>query len=889
MSKINTNMASVTTLYHLTNKEGSMNKALERISSGLRLNHAVDDAAGASIVNRMTSQIKGIEAAIRNAADAISLTQTAEGSLEEVSQILHRMRELSVQAANGVYTGQDRQAINNEVTAMQNELGRIAESSRFNGVKMLNGEFQDTTFQIGFTANDTATLSIEDVRPQGLGEYVMTTSNSDVADVVIGASVATRTFSVAGTAASGTTTSTSAGFTLATNGAQGDTYTINVGPDVIVTDPAINGTTYDSSTKLAAAFNAKRPTGAAYGITAAGATARVATLADHGTPAFEAAMNTNAADGDKYVINIGGTDVAYTLAGGEATTLSGLSALSDRVTWLAAKLDTAANTADGGSDIGFGITASGTSFLVTANAAGDQTNATVIGPLRLDPNGAAAEADLGAAASSVAGTSNLVVTFTGTGSGGAVTVDKTVSDNTGFTAGTFTAVGGVATATTSNSTAPEGEISITLDKMSGDKDTANSINKIVLDNAGGKFTLSGTDASKFTIDAATGKVTGTLDYETVGDRTNNFEVNYFKDGVKLVTETVVLTVTNRIADDNNTQVSAFAQPKLGTSLANVASGIIEAEDFTIYGNVGTKVIDVNGSSSARDIVASVNGVQGETGVYAEAQTRVNMSFPEQAVATSDSVTFKLYGKNTLPQVISGTVEFGITNGRDANVRALADAVNGASGATGITAKVSADGSTLNLISNEGYDIVLEGYELTSGSISANVYPADESFVNIGTASVLTEGAANNNSMRVGGVLTFHSPYVFSIATAADGSKGGALFQQTPGAATLSAVSDLNVLTIENAKKMLTAVDGALVRIDLERSDIGATMSRMEHTISNLSNIALNTKGARSRIQDADIAAETVELNRAQVLSQAAQAMLAQANRTSQSILSLLQG
>ena len=882
-------MASVTTLYHLTNKEGSMNKALERISSGLRLNHAVDDAAGASIVNRMTSQIKGIEAAIRNAADAISLTQTAEGSLEEVSQILHRMRELSVQAANGVYTGQDRQAINNEVTAMQNELGRIAESSRFNGVKMLNGEFQDTTFQIGFTANDTATLSIEDVRPQGLGEYVMTTSNSDVADVVIGASAATRTFSVAGTAASGTTTSTSSGFTLATNGAQGDKYTINVGPDVIVTDPAIDGTTYDSSTKLAAAFNAKRPAGAAYGITAAGATARVITLADHGTPAFEAAMNTNAADGDKYVINIGGTDVAYTLAAGEAATLSGLAALSNRVTWLAAKLDTAANTADGGSDIGFGITASGTSLLVTANAAGDQTNATIIGPLRLDPNGAAAEADLGAAASSVAGTSNLVVTFTGTGSGGAVTVDKTVSDNTGFTAGTFTAVGGVATATTSNVTAPEGEISITLDKMSGDKDTANSINKIVLDNAGGKFTLSGTDASKFTIDAATGKVTGTLDYETVGDRTNNFEVNYFKDGVKLVTETVVLTVTNRIADDNNTQVSAFAQPKLGTSLANVASGIIEAEDFTIYGNVGTKVIDVNGSSSARDIVASVNSVQGETGVYAEAQTRVNMSFPDQAVATADSVTFKLYGKNTLPQVISGTVEFGITNGRDANVRALADAVNGASGATGITAKVSADGSTLNLISNEGYDIVLEGYELTSGSISANVYPADESFVNIGTASVLTEGAANNNSMRVGGVLTFHSPYVFSIATAADGSKGGALFQQTPGAATLSAVSDLNVLTIENAKKMLTAVDGALVRIDLERSDIGATMSRMEHTISNLSNIALNTKGARSRIQDADIAAETVELNRAQVLSQAAQAMLAQANRTSQSILSLLQG
>ena len=96
MSKINTNMAGVTTLYHLRTEE-AMNQALERISSGLRINNA-DDAAGASLVNRMTSQVKGLEAAIRNAADAVSLTQTAEGALDEVSSILHRMRELPVQA-----------------------------------------------------------------------------------------------------------------------------------------------------------------------------------------------------------------------------------------------------------------------------------------------------------------------------------------------------------------------------------------------------------------------------------------------------------------------------------------------------------------------------------------------------------------------------------------------------------------------------------------------------------------------------------------------------------------------------------------------------------------------------------------------------------------------
>jgi len=184
MSKINTNMAGVTTLYHLRNKEEGMNKALERISSGLRLNHAVDDAAGASIVNRMTSQIKGLEAAIRNAADAISLTQTAEGAIEEVTSILHRMRELAVQSANGVYTGQDRQAIQNEVGALQEELHRIAESSTFNGVKMLNGSFLDTTFQVGFQPNDTATLSIEDVKPTGLGEYILKTHVTNAANML---------------------------------------------------------------------------------------------------------------------------------------------------------------------------------------------------------------------------------------------------------------------------------------------------------------------------------------------------------------------------------------------------------------------------------------------------------------------------------------------------------------------------------------------------------------------------------------------------------------------------------------------------------------------------------------------------------------------------------
>jgi flagellin len=642
MSKINTNMAGVTTLYHLRNKEEAMNQALERISSGLRINNAVDDAAGASLVNRMTSQVKGLEAAIRNAADAVSLTQTAEGALDEVSSILHRMRELSVQAANGVYTGQDRQALQNEVGQLQLELARIAENSTFNAVKMLNGDFTNTAFQIGFQPGDSAILSIENVDPTGLGEYL------------------------------------------------------------VDTDQLANS----SSTFFPAAF-----------------------------------------------------------------------------------------------------------------------------------------------------------------------------------------------------------------------------------------------------------------------------------------------------------------PSVASSKAALTSKIVEGEDLTIYGNVGNATIDINGGATAKEIAAAITARKGETGVYADAQTRMNVTFSEVSSASTDTVSFNLYGKNDTAVLIAANVDFGVTNGAAANLSELAAAINGTSGKTGVTASLSIDKSTMTLISDDGYDIVVENYALVGVTgPTMNISGADEDFANLTDGTTQFSDASTDyyspipitagtdpDTVGVSGTIKFHSPFVFSVATGAqgtdeaptptaggtttgltastttlvvvpdttsgttvatggsgtptgmtiefrtDGSGGlltpvrilnmgsgfsygdvitipdgilggttgggndttvtlttpadktandaiavpGGLFSGNPSGAVLSSVSQLDVLNVKNSLKMLTAVDGALVRIDLERSDLGATMSRMEHTINNLSNIVMNTKAARSRINDADIAAESTELSKAQVLNQAAQAMLAQANKAQQSILQLL--
>jgi flagellin len=618
-------MAGVTTLYHLRNKEDAMNQALERISSGLRINNAVDDAAGASLVNRMTSQIKGLEAAIRNAADAVSLTQTAEGALDEVSSILHRMRELAVQAANGVYTGQDRQAIQNEVGQLQLELSRIAENSTFNAVKMLNGDFTNTAFQIGFQPGDSAILSIENVDPTGLGEYLVTT-----------------------------------------------------------------------------------------------------------------------------------------------------------------------------------------------------------------------------------------------------------------------------------------------------------------------------------------------------DQLRNSSATFYP--------------------------AAF--PSIAADKASMTSKIIEDEDITVYGNVGNATIDINGGSNAKEIAAAITARKGETGVYADAQTRMNVEFSELSSASTDTVTFNLYGKNTDAVLIAANVDFGVSSGRSADLSELAAAINGTSGKTGVTASLSIDKSTMTLISDDGYDIVLENYDLvgvTGPTMNITAADSDNASItdsnNVYDAIKLTAGT-DPDSAKVTGDITFHSPFIFSVKTGSSGkdtaptltiagattsltaststllvvpdstgvstndsgsdmtiefrtdssgnlitpvrilnlgsgfdygdtitigtavtggasdltitltapnsetgtiSYAGGLFSGNPSGASLSSVSSLDVLNVANALKMLTAVDGALVRIDLERSDLGATMSRMEHTINNLSNIVMNTKAARSRIADADIAAESTELSKAQVLNQAAQAMLAQANKAQQSILQLLNG
>jgi len=166
---INTNVASLNAQRNLGTSQSSLNKSMQRLSSGLRINSAKDDAAGLAISDRMTSQIRGLNQAARNANDGISLAQTAEGALQESTNLLQRMRELAIQSANDTNSQSDRDSLQAEVTQLTDELNRIASTTQFNGKNLLDGSMTNATFQVGANANQTISFGIDGATAGDLG------------------------------------------------------------------------------------------------------------------------------------------------------------------------------------------------------------------------------------------------------------------------------------------------------------------------------------------------------------------------------------------------------------------------------------------------------------------------------------------------------------------------------------------------------------------------------------------------------------------------------------------------------------------------------------------------------------------------------------------------
>ncbi len=175
---INTNIPSLTAQRNLNSSQGTLSSALARLSSGLRVNSAKDDAAGMAIATRLEAQSRGMSVAIRNSNDALSFLQTAEGGVSKITEALNRMRELAVQSANGTYTSGDRSNLDTEFGQLASEIARVASQTEFNGIQMFNGSGSQT-FQVGANTGQTIDVSISTLTA---ASYTMVGSNISTAN-----------------------------------------------------------------------------------------------------------------------------------------------------------------------------------------------------------------------------------------------------------------------------------------------------------------------------------------------------------------------------------------------------------------------------------------------------------------------------------------------------------------------------------------------------------------------------------------------------------------------------------------------------------------------------------------------------------------------------------
>ncbi len=181
---VNTNVSAMTAQRNLNNAASDMNRSMERLSSGYRINSAKDDAAGLQVSNRLDSQSRGLGVAVRNANDGVSIAQTAEGAMKETTNILQRMRDLSLQSSNGSNSRSERVAIQEEVSALNDELNRIAETTSFGGNKLLNGTYGTQSFQIGASSGEAVLLKMGNVRSdhEGMAGKNYTAANAKDGD-----------------------------------------------------------------------------------------------------------------------------------------------------------------------------------------------------------------------------------------------------------------------------------------------------------------------------------------------------------------------------------------------------------------------------------------------------------------------------------------------------------------------------------------------------------------------------------------------------------------------------------------------------------------------------------------------------------------------------------
>ena len=698
MTAINTNTASMNAQYYLAKTNKELESSMTKLSSGLKVNSAADDAAGLAIAGRMTSQIKGLNMAIKNVGDTVALSQTAEGAMEEVTNMLQRMRELAVQAANGTMNDSDRASLDSEVQQLKVEIDRVASTTQFNNQVLLDGSFSKT-FQIGDKAGQSVDMSITSLSTSALGMG----SKSVGTDALIGGRAALGTAIAEGD--------------IKINGQ--DIGEIESGDDMEAVLKAINDNV-DNVT--ASAFNTVVAKVIGNGVTAAGEfQIEVAEMGVSSATTFNiSASNSLEELRDNINAETGGV-VAATINSDGKLVLSNETGAVIKVTD-----DSATGTAtfDGGS--GFG----------------GSTQQTFNGFIQLETtDGTSVQIERG----------NLALGTPGT---------ETELEKLGFRETTRTSQDDAYTVT-----------GITL------TDTTTAWGK-------GDLIINGVEI--YDDDIATTSIQGRL------DAINNF------------------------SQETGVTASAYYEYVFDASTLHVGTAETDfhTSDVVVINGVGA---DYGASLGA--LVSNINDDTDEHGIK----------------ATQKGDNLILTGSNV----------------------------------AGVSIEVETSGGSANAATTTTLEAVLEASAAAFTRLRLD--STDNTPISIELGDNSTVGEHGFLEANVGA-----ADYEVNAATISASGAG-------------SAVSGLSVDTASSATKALSALDQAIETVNAARSDLGALQNRLDHTVNNLATVANATEGARGRIMDTDFAAETANLTKQQILSQAATSMLAQANQSKQGILALLQG
>ena len=1000
-NSINTNISALKAQQNMIKLNNNLDQAMTRLSSGLRINSAADDAAGSAIATKMESQVRSLGVAIRNSYDAISMTQTAEGALGEVENMLQRIRELAVQAGNSTLSDSDRTMIQSEVTALTAEIDKVAQNTHFNNVKLLDGSNENVSFQIGINKSDSIKVALQGSSASSLGlsgsvgvnalsseritekDFSLGSNVIAAADIKINgqnafsADFATdltvSTTNEAKTLADAINTNTgvhlanadafnsvssvqkgtfnmSATFTINTDtvdlatsysglvsninqGVSGINATLNAdntitlanttGEAIVIAgtssaDVGFTAGTYAGMVTLTNldSSNVKIEAGSAKN----GYTGGLGTLADVNALGFNElsdgkTVETNTVSGTALSANeVKINDVLIgESANGQAHSIASainVSTASHGVTAKATNEVTLAlnEAAIPGTNSEFFVNNANVNLSGTTNVTGmaSAINTAAIGDIKAsaDSNGNLVLSSASGADIEIdhAGDTDFIraykdvhgsVSQSGIKGGSATDADSL------FAAATLTGTGAITILSPADFNS---QVSIT----SAGATTAGGIMAAATFTAGQDLTLLAAGTAEF----ATG-ITAELVFATGTAVGTTFTVTGLDLNGNAQTEEVagVVHTATAYTAKNFSQITAISVDKASNASGTVAIGYIEGEadnNFTIVGKdvFGQTITEIMSGAAGTNAARSKNVFEEVTSISASKVTAGNITIGN----ISDVVTTAT--DTALVAAVHDSSSTGAVT--------LADATQDLGGAFITITEAATAVGTDGVFTITGVDLAGNARtETITGPASTAVVTSTIAYATISDISVTTATTSTSvtfGTIKSGDTFTAKGSLELSNATGeaikieAVGADSQLLMEvEDDGgfAATETALQKLGVQnqsqsqevngtalavdSLTSATASLAIIDAAINKVSSFRSSFGAVENRIDASISNLTTLKVNTEAAQSRITDADFAAETSNLTKSQILSQAATSMLAQANASKQNLLSLLQG